>query len=76
MHPPACPDCREPMTAGFVIDHTEGGWRAREQWVEGIPEKSFWASGLKTKNRTVLPVSAFRCPRCGLLRHYANPEPA
>ena len=57
------------MTRGYVVDYTHGG-ATREQWVEGEVEKSVW-TGIKTKNRDVYYVDAFRCDACGALRFYA-----
>lgn len=68
-----CPRCRGAMEPGYVMDR--GGHNAGlvPQWVEGAPEKSFW-TGLKTKDRDVLPVTTYRCERCGYLESYANAE--
>jgi hypothetical protein len=62
------------MHAGYVLDHGDRGARGVAQWVAGAPEKSFWM-GLTTKDRAVLPVTTFRCERCGYLESYANPAP-
>lgn len=54
-----------------MIDRGDYSIPAVAQWVEGAPEKSFW-TGLKTKDRAVLPVMVYRCGRCGYLEWYAN----
>lgn len=69
MATPYCTDCQRNMEGGFLVDTTHGGQEAG-QWIEGPPEKSFWG-GLKVKGRRKLPVYAWRCPGCSLLRLYA-----
>ena len=60
------------MEPGFVADKGHYSVPDTQQWVEGTPERSFW-SGLKLKDRQVLPVSTYRCERCGWLESYAAP---
>lgn len=60
------------MQQGFVPDGGNHGSFAIPQWIEGPPERSFW-TGLKLKGRTRIPVTTFRCERCGLLECYALP---
>jgi hypothetical protein len=71
---PECPKCKRPMSVGFVLEHGHNERRGVTHWVEGLPEKSFWA-GLVTKNRRVLPITTWRCERCGFLESYAHPAP-
>jgi hypothetical protein len=66
-----CPRCRGAMAPGYVLDHGDHNARRVAHWVEGTPEKSFWV-GLKTADRAVLPVTTYRCVRCGYLESYAN----
>lgn len=58
------------MQRGFVLDGRDNNRRAVSEWVEGAPEKSFW-TGLRIGQRRVLPVTTYRCDRCGLLESYA-----
>lgn len=69
MPQPDCPKCGGAMEEGFLLDRTQSG-AAASAWVAGAPEKSFW-TGLKLKGRTQLPVSTWRCRRCGYLESYA-----
>jgi hypothetical protein len=62
------------MEPGYVMDHTGQSAGLAPQWVEGAPEKSFW-TGVRTTGRAVLPVTTYRCERCGYLESYANPAP-
>ena len=66
----SCAKCRTTMEPGFVVDHTYGA-TAQSEWVEGVPEPSFW-TGLKIRGRDRLPVVTFRCPACGYLESYAS----
>jgi len=70
MPEPNCPYCRERMELGVVLDHTQHSRTTVPEWVEGKPETSFW-TGVKTKGKEKHSVLSYRCPRCGLLQHYA-----
>lgn len=59
------------MERGFVADKAHYSVPGTQTWVEGAPEHSFW-SGLKMKDREVLPVSTYRCERCRYLESYAT----
>jgi hypothetical protein len=59
------------MVAGYLLEAGEANARSVTQWVEGNPEANFW-TGLKLKNRDVMPVMTFRCPHCGYLESYAQ----
>jgi hypothetical protein len=69
---PKCPKCQKPMEPGFVLDQTYGA-NIQSAWVEGEPERSFW-TGVKLRGRERIPVSTYRCPRCGYLESYALPR--
>jgi hypothetical protein len=64
-----CPKCGRRMQLGFCLD-SKHERRGLTEWVSGPPEKSFWM-GLKIKGRQVIPVTVFRCERCGFLESYA-----
>lgn len=68
---PRCQKCDARMEPGYVLDQAYGGM-AQSAWVEGAPERSFW-TGLKLKGRQRLPVTTYRCSRCGYLESYASP---
>lgn len=61
------------MQAGFLLERGDRDRRGGTQWVEGAPERSFW-TGLRIKNRLVLPVTTYRCESCGYLASYARTE--
>ena len=57
------------MEGGFVLDTSDSG-DTQAAWVEGAPEPSPW-TGLKLKGRRKIPMYAWRCPRCCLVRLFA-----
>jgi hypothetical protein len=66
-----CPKCSTPMLEGFIVDETYGA-HAQSKWSPGEPKRSFW-KGLKLEPAKILPVTTWRCERCGLLESYAYP---
>jgi hypothetical protein len=66
-----CLRCGGPMEQGFVADKAHYSVPETQNWVEGVPERTFW-SGIKLKGKEVLPVMSFRCEQCGYLESYAN----
>jgi hypothetical protein len=69
--PPLCPQCAEPMEHGHIVDHGYGAIYPIA-WVAGAVEWSRWV-GMKLKGKTKMPVTTFRCPRCGRLDSFARP---
>ncbi|HEY0427572.1 MAG TPA: PF20097 family protein [Pyrinomonadaceae bacterium] len=67
-----CPRCGGEMSEGYVLDRGDNGYKWPQMWVEGEPEESFWANGLKTSNRKVFKVQAFRCADCKYLEFYTT----
>lgn len=65
----ACIRCQGSMEAGIVIDSTYGG-TVQPTWVEGQPQRSIW-TGLKLVGAVRMPITTYRCPRCGYLESYA-----
>lgn len=63
--------CGGTMEAGFVADKAHYSVPDTQKWVEGPPEPSFW-SGLRMKDREVIPVRTYRCEKCGWLDSYAK----
>lgn len=64
-----CIRCHAPMEPGFVPDYTENRY-SRQNWWPGEPQKSFW-TGFKIERDQVIPVTTFRCSKCGYLESYA-----
>lgn len=59
------------MAEGALLVKDSNGYHCASEWLEGAAEKSVW-SGLRTKGRRVLPITSFRCERCGVLENYAE----
>ena len=73
MAEPKCPDCNAVMESGVVVDRADMDIPKQQEWVEGMPERSFWlGEGFKLKGKERLQVTAYRCPKCGLLKSYAR----
>ncbi len=43
---------------------------AGHYWQDGLPEHSLW-TGLKTSGHQQLPITTYRCTKCGYLESYA-----
>jgi hypothetical protein len=70
-----CPDCQREMQRGFVPDVAFGCYQPAH-WHPGEPEteKSFGMKvgpGVHRDPKKSIPISSYRCPKCGLLRLYA-----
>lgn len=65
-----CPKCTGRMETGFIIDEIHGGTQV-SQWVEGLPNRH-WFLGMRTKGRRKLPITVYRCSRCGFLESWAT----
>ncbi|MEO7997458.1 MAG: hypothetical protein ABI852_08440 [Gemmatimonadaceae bacterium] len=61
------------MSIGLVLDRADYNIGMVPQWVEGMPEKSFW-TGIKTKGHESYKVMTYRCERCGYLESYATEQ--
>ena len=71
-HEPRCPDCKEPMELGFVLDRGHANSKKISVWVSGTYQPSFWTGVKNFAERDKREVESYRCTRCGLLRSYAN----
>ena len=60
------------MQDGFVVDGTYGGAN-QSNWSPGPPRKSFW-TGIKIVEDQLMPITVFRCTKCGFLESYARPS--
>ncbi len=71
-----CPDCKTTMEKGFLPDQAltavlQSAW----QKGEAEPEISFGfikSGGVKYDTKEIIPITAHRCTKCGLLRLYAR----
>jgi hypothetical protein len=67
-----CIRCHAQMESGWLPDDTRAGLQ-RQNWSPGEPQPSFW-TGLKSAEDRGLPITTFRCPKCGYLESYARPQ--
>ena len=67
----ACAKCGTPMEPGFILDSGYGHTGA-STWVEGELGTRPWAAQLEGRDRIAL--TTYRCPGCGYLESYAQPE--
>ena len=69
-----CQDCGTVMEVGFVPDFA---YAAIEQmvWHSGNPEPAHVfgiKAGVKVDKKEFVPITAYRCTGCGVLRFYAQ----
>jgi hypothetical protein len=72
---PNCRTCREPMEEGWIADHGHANVLREPKWIEGEPQLQRWLGinwGPSAKGKKQLVVTAWRCPRCGMLESYAQ----
>lgn len=68
-----CPDCEVAMTEGFLPDVDYGDY-VQSKWHPGKPRESKFlglSGGVKVTEFKMVPLTAFRCGDCGLVRLYA-----
>jgi hypothetical protein len=65
-HALECLRCKSRMVAGLVIDMKS---LIPSRWIEGNPERN-WL-GLKLKNKPMVEIKTYRCPKCGYLESNA-----
>jgi ribosomal protein S27AE len=71
MNPPKdCPKCQGSMSAGVIADIGYGQWVVAS-FLPGEPKVSRWF-GLRVRKKDLIPVTTWRCGRCGYLESYAS----
>ncbi len=66
---PSCPDCQVEMTSGFIPDHY--AQIIRSHWHPGPGTDKTFFGNLKLDDKAMIPIVAYRCPACGLLKQFA-----
>lgn len=66
---PTCPDCDVSMEMGFVPDHY--AQIIQSHWHPGTATEKTFMGNLKLDKGSMIPITVFRCPECGELRHFA-----
>lgn len=65
----SCPDCQVDLEIGFIPDHY--ACIIQSQWHPGTATAKTLTGNLKLDTSSMIPITTFRCPQCGLLKHYA-----
>lgn len=66
----SCLDCGVDMEIGFVPDHY--AQINQSHWHPGTADERTFLGNVKLDREAMYPITAFRCPQCGLLKHYAH----
>jgi hypothetical protein len=66
---PPCPDCDVEMEMGFIPDHY--AQIIRSHWHPGPGTDKTLMGNLQLDRNMMIPIVAFRCPQCGLLKQFA-----
>jgi hypothetical protein len=69
-----CPKCSGDMEPGFIVDRAHANLNRQAAWVEGVATAGFWPDSVKMRGREALPVTTFRCHRCGYLESFAEQD--
>lgn len=65
-----CPKCTQKMVRGFIPELSHAS--SVSFWVEGEPQYSFWAVGVKIPEDKIIRIVTYRCVGCGFLESYAR----
>ena len=68
---PECPKCQKKMEPGHIPDLTHGSVQ-QAAWVAGFPEVRRFIGGIRYDKKKLVPVTAWRCPKCGYVELYAG----
>jgi hypothetical protein len=73
--PMICPKCSGHMEAGFIVDRAAGAANLQAKWVDGpAAPPNVWRHGVQLQGRKPVPVTTWRCDRCGYLESFAAAE--
>ena len=68
---PECPKCQRRMEAGHIPD-VGYGVILQSTWTSAAVERRRIFGGIKYNKRQQVPITAYRCSRCGFLELYAE----
>lgn len=66
-----CRSCGSPSTSGHLVDHSTGG-ATQTSWREGEIRNGSFFERTVFDPRELVPVTAYRCSRCGSIDLYAE----
>lgn len=81
-HESKCPKCSSKMEEGYATEHTTYHVITRvviqHSWLPGAPALNRYGGidEKRTDATKALPVTMFRCVKCGYLESFANPRDA
>jgi DNA-directed RNA polymerase subunit RPC12/RpoP len=70
-----CIRCDGQLEKGFLIDKGDSDITRQARWASGEPSTSFWKLSAIQSDSRMLPVTTYRCQRCGRLESFANSAP-
>jgi hypothetical protein len=68
---PECPKCQKKMETGHIPD-VGYGVITQGTWTSGAAEQRRFLGGIKYDKKRQVPITAYRCSRCGFLELYAT----
>jgi hypothetical protein len=73
-----CPDCSTQMEMGVLPEVGHQGIAGWTTFLPGVPQEQrllglFKTGGIVVDWKKVIPVTVYRCTKCGLLKAYAVP---
>ena len=72
-----CQECSVAMESGFLIDRGQGGEEKQSEWHPGeVQYRTFLGLKftIKIDRSRKLKIVTYRCPKCGVLRSYAQSD--
>ena len=70
---PQCSRCGKAMSRGHVPD-VGHGMVLQASWAPGEAEPRRFIGGIRYRSEELIPLSAYRCPSCGVVELYARPD--
>lgn len=66
-----CPRCQKKMEPGHIPDLGHGVV-VQSSWAAGMPRVRRFLGGIVYQKKQIVPMMAYRCPRCGYVELYAK----
>jgi hypothetical protein len=60
------------MEHGFIPDFDDRTGAEPQFWVRGSPERNPQTGTVQVRDHNLIPLTAYRCPHCGLIQLYAR----
>lgn len=69
---PRCAQCQEIMEVGFLPDFDDRTGSDPQYWVRGEPNRNPHTGRIQIRSHDAFPLTAYRCPLCGMVLLYAR----